>query len=138
MAVKKRHILWNKNTPSVRILSQMNPADTFRPYFLNIHFNIILPSAPRISKWRTSFILWSIGPLLGKDLETNNETTVVAMQRRGEHVSTTIELMLDTVPAMWPVPTTGATQSVDRELSPTRETAKTSNLQCQTPPSGNG
>jgi hypothetical protein len=34
-------------------------------------------------------ILWRIEPLLGKDLETNNETTAVAMQ----HASTTIELL---------------------------------------------
>jgi hypothetical protein len=35
-------------------------------------------------------------PLLGKDLETDNETTAVAMQRRGKHASTTIELLLET------------------------------------------
>jgi hypothetical protein len=29
--------------------------------------------------------LWHIDPLLGKDLETNNETTAVAMQQRGKH-----------------------------------------------------
>jgi hypothetical protein len=34
--------------------------------------------------------------LLGKDLETNNETTSVAMQRRGKHAPTTIELLLET------------------------------------------
>jgi hypothetical protein len=34
--------------------------------------------------------------LLGKDPETNNETTV-AMQWRGKHASTTIELLLETV-----------------------------------------
>jgi hypothetical protein len=37
------------------ILSQMNPLYTFRPYFLNIHFNIILPSMTRSSKWSISF-----------------------------------------------------------------------------------
>jgi hypothetical protein len=42
-------------------------------------------------------ILWRIDPLLGKDLETNNETTGFATQRRGKHVSTTIELLLETV-----------------------------------------
>jgi hypothetical protein len=34
--------------------------------------------------------------LLGKDLETNNETAV-AMQRRGKYVSGTIALLLETV-----------------------------------------
>jgi hypothetical protein len=28
--------------------------------------------------------------LLGKDLETNNETTAVAMQQRGKHAFTTV------------------------------------------------
>jgi hypothetical protein len=42
-------------------------------------------------------VLWRIDPLLGKDLETNNETTTVAMQRGGKHASTTIELLLETV-----------------------------------------
>jgi hypothetical protein len=42
-------------------------------------------------------VVWLIDPLLGKDLETNNETTTVAMQRRGTHASTTIELQLETV-----------------------------------------
>jgi hypothetical protein len=28
--------------------------------------------------------------LLGKDIDTNNETTTVAMQRRGKHTPTTI------------------------------------------------
>jgi hypothetical protein len=37
-----------------------------------------------------------IGPLLGKDLETNNETTAVAVQRRGKHAFTT-ELVLKTL-----------------------------------------
>jgi hypothetical protein len=41
-------------------------------------------------------VLWRVDPLLGKDLETD-ETTVVAMQRRGKHASTTIELLLETV-----------------------------------------
>jgi hypothetical protein len=30
--------------------------------------------------WKKAFIVWSIDPLLGKDLETNKETTAVAMQ----------------------------------------------------------
>jgi hypothetical protein len=35
--------------------------------------------------------------LLGKDLETNNQTTAVATQRRGKRTSKIIELMLETV-----------------------------------------
>jgi hypothetical protein len=35
-------------------------------------------------------ISWRIDPLPGKDLETNNETTTVAMQQRCKHASTTI------------------------------------------------
>jgi hypothetical protein len=42
-------------------------------------------------------LLWRIDPLLGTDLETNNETTTFAMQRRGKQASTTIELLLETV-----------------------------------------
>jgi hypothetical protein len=34
--------------------------------------------------------VWRIDPLLGKHLETNNETTAVDMQKRGIHASTTI------------------------------------------------
>jgi hypothetical protein len=44
-----------------------------------------------------SYTLWHIDPLLGKDLETNNETTAVAMQWHGKHASTTIELLLEIV-----------------------------------------
>jgi riboflavin synthase len=36
-------------------------------------------------------------PLLGRDLETNKETTAVAMQRRRKHASATIKLLLETV-----------------------------------------
>jgi hypothetical protein len=43
------------------------------------------------------YLLWRIDPLLGKDLEINNETTAVAMQQRGKHASTTTELLLETV-----------------------------------------
>jgi hypothetical protein len=39
-------------------------------------------------------LLWRIYPLLGKNLGKNNETTAVAMQRRGKR---TIELLLETV-----------------------------------------
>jgi hypothetical protein len=58
-------------------------------------------------------IFWPINPLPGKDLETNNETTV-AMQRRCKHAFTTIELLLGTVFSTRSVPmrymnTTGGT-----------------------------
>jgi hypothetical protein len=36
------------------------------------------------------YILWRIDPLVGKDLKTNNETTAVAMQRRGKHAFETV------------------------------------------------
>jgi hypothetical protein len=42
-------------------------------------------------------LLWRIDPMLDKDLETNNETTTAAMQQRGKHASTTIQLLLETV-----------------------------------------
>jgi hypothetical protein len=42
-------------------------------------------------------VLWRVDPLLGKDLETNNETTAFAMQWRGKQSSTTIELLLEMV-----------------------------------------
>jgi hypothetical protein len=44
-----------------------------------------------------SYILWRIDPLLGKDLETDNETTAIAMQQYGKHTSTAIELLLEMV-----------------------------------------
>jgi hypothetical protein len=37
-----------------------------------------------------------IALLLYKDLEAKNETTAIAMQRRGKHASITIELLLET------------------------------------------
>jgi hypothetical protein len=46
---------------------------------------------------KSILILWCTDPLLGKDLETNNETTTVAMHRCDKHASTTIELLLETV-----------------------------------------
>jgi pyruvate/oxaloacetate carboxyltransferase len=42
-------------------------------------------------------VLWRIDPLLGKDLERNNETIAVAMQGRGKHTPTTIKLLSETV-----------------------------------------
>jgi hypothetical protein len=44
-----------------------------------------------------SHIFWRIKPLLGNDLETKNETTAVAMQLIGKHISTTMDLLLETV-----------------------------------------
>jgi hypothetical protein len=52
----------------------------------------------------SSLILWRIDPLLGKDLEINNDTTSVAMQRRSEDACTTIELLLEIVFTAWSVP----------------------------------
>jgi hypothetical protein len=57
-----------------------------------------------------------IYPLLGKILETSNETASVVMQWSGKHASTTIELLLETVFSMWTMPrsylkTIGATKS---------------------------
>jgi hypothetical protein len=42
-------------------------------------------------------ILWHIDQLLGKDLETNNKTTAVAMQHCGKRTYITIELLLEMV-----------------------------------------
>jgi hypothetical protein len=53
---------------------------------------------------RLLVLLWRIEPLLGKDLETNHETTTVFMQRRDKHASTTIKLLSETVFSMWCVP----------------------------------
>jgi hypothetical protein len=67
-------------------------------------------------------ILWRIDPLLGKDLETNNETTTVAMQQRGKHVSTKIEVLLETAfstrSVQWKI--IGATQLVEILVSKRR------------------
>jgi hypothetical protein len=38
-----------------------------------------------------------IDPLLGKDIETNDETISVAMQRSGKYASTTTDLLFETV-----------------------------------------
>jgi hypothetical protein len=49
------------------------------------------------SDWMFDSILWRMDPLLGRDLETNNETKAVAMQQSGKHPSTIIDLLLETV-----------------------------------------
>jgi hypothetical protein len=39
-----------------------------------------------------SLLLWRIDPLLGRDLESNNGTAAVAVERRGKYAITAIEL----------------------------------------------
>jgi len=57
------HILWylrvhydvHKSPQVVPILSQINPLPTLQSNLFKIHFNIILPSMPKSSKWYLSF-----------------------------------------------------------------------------------
>ena len=52
---QKVHYHGHKSTPTVDILSQINSIHTIPSYFFKIHFNIILPSMPRYSKWPLCF-----------------------------------------------------------------------------------
>jgi hypothetical protein len=56
-------------------------------------------------------------PLLGKYLEINSETTAVALQRRGKHPSTTIELLLETMLFVWSVPRTYLEENSGKPVS---------------------
>jgi hypothetical protein len=85
----------------------------------------------------SSYIVWRIDPLLGKDLETD-ETTAVAMQYRGTHALQQLELLLETVFSTRSVPreTIGATQltesqSVKRRLGDWCEMVASLGVSCQ-------
>jgi len=49
------HCYSHKNLPPVPIMSQINPVHTLPSYFYMAHFNIIVSSMPRSSKWSVSF-----------------------------------------------------------------------------------
>jgi hypothetical protein len=49
------HYHAQKNLKLVLILGQMNPVYTLPSYFLEIHFNIMLPFMPRSSYWSLFF-----------------------------------------------------------------------------------
>jgi hypothetical protein len=47
-----------RKLPLVCILSQINPANRVPSYFLDTHFNIIIQSRPRCSKWSLFFMVF--------------------------------------------------------------------------------
>jgi len=51
----KVHYRVHKSWPLVPVLSQVNPVHILIPYFLQIHFNIILVSTLRSPKWYITF-----------------------------------------------------------------------------------
>jgi hypothetical protein len=57
------HYRVNNSPPFVPILRQMSPVHVTLYGFLKIHFNIILPSLPRSSKWSLSFLFSHQSPL---------------------------------------------------------------------------
>jgi hypothetical protein len=67
--------------------------------YLNLQNTVFffVPRALSLQKFSISCNREYCGVRTGKNLETNNETTAVVMERRGKHASTTIELLLETV-----------------------------------------
>jgi hypothetical protein len=75
----------NKRLPVIPILSQMNPAHTLQPYFLKLHFNIVLPSTTRSSQYTLPLIFFQLSrcyiqlPLGFKRLKSLIIPTVVSI-----------------------------------------------------------